>query len=202
MAGPVSTPGAARAVALFGDIQKNWAWLLALGILSIVLGTVGLGCAFTLTLAGVLLFGWLILIEGGIQLFQAWQCRGWKSIVWHVIVALMHVLAGIVVIRDPLLASGLFTLFLAGAIFASGVMRIVLAFQMRESGAWLWPLLGGAISALLGVMIAAKWPASSFFVIGLFIGIELIVNGWTLVIVALAARRTRETITLPTPEAA
>jgi uncharacterized membrane protein HdeD (DUF308 family) len=36
-------------------------------------------------------------------------------------------------------------------------------------------------------MIASGWPASSFFVIGIFISIELILHGWTLVALALAA---------------
>lgn len=173
---------------VFGEVQKRWGWLLAFGILAIVLGTLGLGSVIFLTLASVLFFGWLILIEGGVQLFQAFQCRGWKSVLWHVLGALLHVLAGIVVIGDPVLASNLFTLLLAAAILASGVTRIVVAFQMRAAGVWLWPLLGGLVAVALGLMIAVHWPASSLVVIGLFIAIELIVNGWTLVTVALAAR--------------
>jgi uncharacterized membrane protein HdeD (DUF308 family) len=103
-------------------------------------------------------------------------------------VAVLHVLAGIVTIRNPLLASSVMTLVLAASIFAGGLLRIVLALQHRDHGGWIWALVGGVAGVLVGGMIASGWPASSFFVIGLFISIELILHGWTLVALALAAR--------------
>jgi len=90
-----------------------------------------------------------------------------------------------------MLASGVLTLFLAFAIFASGASRIVLALQHRGQPGWVWGLVGGIAGVVLGGLIAAKWPASSFFVIGMFIAIELIANGWTMVMLALAARAAR-----------
>ena len=172
----------------FGDVQKNWGWLLGLGTLAILLGTVGLGRVFTVTLAGVFFFGWLILIAGVFELAQLFQCRGWKSFVWQALVAVLHILAGVIVLQNPLLASSLFTLFLAAAIFAGGMLRIVLALQHRDHGGWVLAFVGGIAGVALGGMIASGWPASSFFVIGLFISIELILHGWTLVALALAAR--------------
>ena len=38
-------------------------------------------------------------------------------------------------------------------------------------------------------MIFAQWPQSGQWVIGLFLAIELIMNGWMLVMVALSARQ-------------
>lgn len=35
----------------------------------------------------------------------------------------------------------------------------------------------------------SEWPVSGFWVIGLFVAIELILNGWSYVFVALAARK-------------
>jgi uncharacterized membrane protein HdeD (DUF308 family) len=179
-----NTPAAAAA---FGDVQKNWGWLLGLGVLAILLGTVGLGRALTVTLAGVFFFGWLILIAGIFELAELFQCRGWQSLVWQALVAVLHILAGIFVLQNPLLASSVFTLLLAAAIFAGGMLRIVLALQHRDHGGWIWALIGGIAGVVLGGMIASGWPASSFFVIGIFISIELILHGWTLVALALAA---------------
>jgi len=71
---------------------------------------------------------------------------------------------------------------------ASGAARIAVAIQHRDQSGWLWLLLGGVVGVLLGGMIAARWPASSLFVIGMFIAIELIMNGWSMVVLALAAR--------------
>ncbi|HXK23751.1 MAG TPA: HdeD family acid-resistance protein [Myxococcota bacterium] len=185
----MTTTTAPATAGLFGELRNKWGWLLAMGIVSIALGTFGLARVAFLTLAGVLFFGWLILISGVLQVVQTFQCRGWRSALWHALVAALHVAAGIVILNNPLLASSVLTLMLAGAILGAGILRIVLAFQHRAHGAWIWALLSGAISVALGVFIAAGWPATSFTVIGLFIAIELIFNGWTMVVLALAARR-------------
>ena len=50
-------------------------------------------------------------------------------------------------------------------------------------------LVSGLISIALGAMILAQWPTSGFWVIGLFVAIEMIFNGWSSVFVALAARK-------------
>jgi len=63
-----------------------------------------------------------------------------------------------------------------------------MAFQMRPAGGWWWLVLAGAVSAALGVMILMQWPQSGLWIIGLFIAIELIFNGWSYIFVALAAR--------------
>jgi len=80
------------------------------------------------------------------------------------------------------------TLIIAYILIAVGIMRLIMAFQMRQAGGWWWPLIGGLISGALGVMILMEWPQSGLWIIGLFIAIELIFNGWTYMFVALAAR--------------
>lgn len=172
----------------FGPLARNWGWLLALGIAFIVLGTIGLGRLYAVTLAGVLFFGVLILIGGAVQLVQAFQCRGWKAFLWHVLLALLHVTAGIVVVSDPLLASEFLTLFLAFSFVAMGAVRIVMALQMRGTRGSGWALVSGIAELLLGVVVAIKWPVSGLFVIGLFIAVELVLHGWTYVLLAFAAR--------------
>ncbi len=173
----------------FGEVSRNWGWLLALGILFVILGTIGLGMTFTLTVVSVLFFGVLMLIGGGAQLVQAFQNKGWKSVVWHVLIALLYIAAGIIVMRNPVGASLLLTAMLAGALVAVGVVRIIMAFQLRGDSGWVWLLLGGVVTLLLGLMIFSKWPVSGLWVIGLFVAIEMIVNGWSYVAIALAARR-------------
>jgi uncharacterized membrane protein HdeD (DUF308 family) len=176
--------------AVFGTLTKNWGWLLVLGIVSIVLGTIGLYMTFALTLATVLLFGALILVGGALQLIQAFSCKGWKSVLGHVLIALLYLAAGILIIKDPVLASGVLTLVLAGILIAVGVIRIMMAFQLRASASgWYWSLISGLVSILLGGMIIAQWPVSGLWVIGLFVAVELILHGWSYVFVALAARK-------------
>ena len=171
-----------------GDLGKNWLWLMGVGVVSVTLGFVGLGMTLTVTMASVVLFGVFFLIGGFVQLVQAFKSFGWRSFILHILIALAYLLAGGVTVRNPVLASSIFTIVLAWSIIAAGVFRLIMAWQNRGMPGWGLLFLGGVVSVVLGLMIIARWPASGLFVIGLFIAIELIVNGWTCITVSLAAR--------------
>jgi len=175
-------------IPVLGDLVHNWGWLLALGILLVVLGTIGLGMTIWLTLASVFIFGLFLLIGGGVQIFQTFKCKGWQSILWHALIAVLYVLIGLDIMADPLAASTLFTLLLAGALMGIGVVRLIIAFQLRGHKNWFWPLIGGIAAIVLGVIILARWPVSGLWVIGLFVAIEMIFSGWSAIFIALAAK--------------
>lgn len=174
---------------VFGEVSRNWGWILALGIVFIILGLIGLSMLFALTMASVFFFGILILLGGVVQLVDAWKCKGWKGILWHLLMAILYIVCGVVVIVNPLGASMILTMMLAGVLIAVGLIRIGMAIQMRRHGSWVWPLLGGIVTILLGAIILGQWPISGLWVIGLFVAVELIVNGWSYIFVALAARK-------------
>jgi uncharacterized membrane protein HdeD (DUF308 family) len=174
---------------VFGELKQNWGWLLALGIALIVLGTLGLWMTFAMTLASVMLFGALLVVGGAFQLGNAFQLKGWKSVLGHILIALLYIAAGVVIFSDPIFASVGLTMALAWILIVVGVLRMFMAFQLWAVEGWFWPLISGIISILLGGMILAQWPASGFWVIGLFVAIEMIMNGWSSIFVALAARK-------------
>jgi uncharacterized membrane protein HdeD (DUF308 family) len=184
---------------VYGEVKQNWGWMLALGILFILLGTIGLGYTFSLTIASVFFFGILLLVGGGMQLVHTFKCQGWKCRIWHVLLALLYILVGADIMARPLVASVVLTLLLAGGITALGIVRIVMAFQIRGTKNWGWLLFSGVISVLLGVMIATRWPVSGLWVIGLFVAIEMIMHGWSYIFLAMAARSAASTLPAETP---
>jgi uncharacterized membrane protein HdeD (DUF308 family) len=100
----------------------------------------------------------------------------------------LYVLAGLSIMADPMAASTLFTLLIAGALVGIGILRLIMAFQLRGVATWVWPLIGGIAAIILGLMILARWPVSGFWVIGLFVAIEMIFSGWSYIFIALAAK--------------
>jgi uncharacterized membrane protein HdeD (DUF308 family) len=76
-----------------------------------------------------------------------------------------------------------------------GVFNIVAALSYRFA-AWGWPLVSGIIDVILGVMIWMEWPASALWVIGLFVGINLIFRGLNWIGLGLALK------SLPRPSTA
>ena len=92
-------------------------------------------------------------------------------------------------LRQPVLAAEGLTLVLAAAYLAGGMFRIVFALVERFPS-WGWVLLNGIITLLLGIAIWGQWPASGLWVLGLFVGIDLIVNGATWLALAVGVRST------------
>jgi uncharacterized membrane protein HdeD (DUF308 family) len=174
--------------AVFGDVTKKWRWLLALGIVWVVLGTIGLGMEVALTIASVMLFGAFLFAGGIFELIHAFQAKAWKGRLPAILIGLAYVAAGILIFQDPLAASKGLTLMLGALLLVIGIVRIVLAFGMKGHAGWVWLALSGVLSLVLGFMIISKWPASGLWVIGLFVAIELILQGWSCIFLALAAR--------------
>ena len=179
---------------VFGDLGRNWGWMLALGILFIVMGTIALGMPVAMTLATVIFFGALLLVGGVFQIIDAVKCKGWKGVLWHVLIGLLYIAAGVIIFRDPGMSSLTLTAMLGGVIIGVGILRIVLGLQMKPEGGWGWLVFAGVISILLGVIILAKWPVSGLVVIGILVGVEMIIHGWSYIFLALAAKRARKAI--------
>lgn len=70
----------------------------------------------------------------------------------------------------------------------SGLLHIIVALLVRFPH-WGWLVLHGVINLLLGIAIRRRWPWDGLWVIGLFIGIDMIFNGWSLVMLGLSAKK-------------
>jgi uncharacterized membrane protein HdeD (DUF308 family) len=167
-------------------LRENSGWLLVLGIALIVLGMLALGSEFT-TLAVMLTFAVLLLMAGGAEIAAAFWSRRWSGFFLHLLFGVLYLVLGMLMIEHPGVAADALTLMLAASFLAGGLLRIVVALTHRFSN-WGWVLLNGIVTFLMGVMIWRRWPEASEWVIGLFVGIELIFTGWSLVALALAAR--------------
>jgi len=173
---------------IMGSVNIKWRWLLGVGILFVLLGFIGLGASFALTIASVVMFGIMLLIGGGYQLADAFRYSGWKSRLNHILIALLYVITGVIVVNDPMGTSSIFTMMIAGTFVAIGFVRVFMAFQMRQTQGWIWLLIGGIVAISLGVMIMAEWPLSGLWVIGMLIAIEMLVAGWSMIMMALVGR--------------
>ena len=173
---------------VFGELKKNWAWMLSLGIVMVMLGVIGLGMTVLFNEIVVMYFGFLLLFGSGVQLMQAFRAEAWKGRVWHVLIALVYIVGGIIAVTEPVIAGMTLALLIAWTLIVIGVLRLFMALQMRGANGWLWTLLGGVLSVVLGVMIINEWPQSGLWVIGLFVAIEILFAGWSQIMIALAAK--------------
>jgi len=161
-------------------------WLLVLGFLFVLLGCVGMGMVVGLTIVSMIFFGVLLIIAGLSHLFSVFQNKKWKGAFWEALIALFYIAGGIMVIQDPLLASSIITMALAVMFIIIGVSRLIMAFVLKDVQGWGWMLVAGIAAVVLGVMILMHWPLSGLWVIGMLIAIEMMITGWTYVMIAMA----------------
>ncbi len=172
-------------------LQRDWFWFLALGIALITLGIVAIGSAFFVSVLTVVVFG-VLLLAGGIALIvSAFWIGKWSGFLLHVLIGIFYLVVGVLLVDSPLEATAAITLMVAVFLIVSGLFRIVASLDMRFHN-WGWQLLSGSVALLLGILIYRQWPASGLWVIGMFVGIEMIFYGLAWVMLGLDVRDTAE----------
>lgn len=175
-------------LSLVGELHRSWAWVLALGIAFIVLGTLCILGDVTATFATVLFFGWLLLISGIIALVHAFTAGTWQGSLLYVLSGLLRGFTGFLLIRYPQAGALSLTILLASFFIVGGLFRSIGAGMLRFPR-WGWTAFSGVLSVVLGVLLLVQLPLSSVWFIGFAIGVDLIFDGAALVGLATAIHR-------------
>jgi len=170
------------------ELKRHSGWFIALGVALVVLGVIALGAVGLVTLASVLLFGWLLVIGGFMQGVHAFRVHPWGGFTRHLLGGVLSLVVGLLIVANPAAGALSLTLLLAAFFMVGGIFRVVAAVSFRFPGRG-WAVLGGLVTFVLGIMIWSEWPISGIWVIGTFIGIDLIFDGWSLVMTGMAARQ-------------
>lgn len=171
------------------NVRVQWKWLLALGVLLLLVGIFAVVDSTAATLFSMLYIGWALVIAGIFFAIQAFRLRAHDHHLFlHLFNAVLALVIGVLMVSHPLAAAATFTLLLAAYFVVTGIFRIVAGLRGRTPARG-WGLLNGIITLILGILVWSQWPVSGLWLIGLFVGIDLIVIGWTQIMTALTLRR-------------
>jgi uncharacterized membrane protein HdeD (DUF308 family) len=154
----------------------------------VILGVFGISMPALLTEFSMIYLAILLLVGGVVQLVNAFSFKGWKQVLLHVLLGIVYLVAGGYTIQSPARMSIVLTLFIGCALIAVGIVRLLSALHLRGTGVWTWPMLSGIIAVALGGLVLAEWPVSGLWFIGIFVGVELLLNGWSWIMVAFAIK--------------
>jgi len=172
-------------------LHVKWGWIVALGVVSMIAGVIALGSVVWATAWAVLIIGAVMVMEGVSEIIAAFNVKSWGKFAFWILLGLLYIAAGIICFWRPFEAATILTLFLGAALVVGGIVRMFLAWHMREAGKpWGWVVVSGILSVLLGLIIIAKWPYSAFYTLGIFMGIDLLFigSGWMAMGLALKRR--------------
>ncbi len=168
------------------DVAQSWGWFLVLGLALVLLGILAIFRAMRATVISMYFFGWLFLFAAVITAVHAVLVGRWGGFVVLLLGAILFAVIGLMLLRYPMASAETLTLLMALYFIAVGVFHIVATVSIHLPG---WYLLDGIFTLALGILVLAGWPASGLWVIGLFIGIDLIMRGLAWTVLALDARR-------------
>ncbi len=158
------------------------------GVIAIILGILAMLTPGLTGISVVLLLGVLVLIGGIVRIVWAFQAGSFGKGLLMFAIGGLTLLCGIALVANPLFASGVLTVILAGYFIFDGISEIVGGIRQRPESGWSWMLFGGIVSIWLGMMIWGQFPLSGVWAIGILLGIKLFFVGLIMVMGGSAVR--------------
>lgn len=174
--------------------MKYWyLWLIA-GIISLLGGFFALANPLAATLTAELLTGYLFIVVGLLTIFSAFGDQGWGGRILAIVLGVAILFLGVNLVWHPLV--GIISLTYAAGVLmlVMGVVRILMAFSARAKNLRGILILSGLLSLVLGFMIFSNWPQSAAVVLGIFLAVELISNGISLIVLSMSRKSGEEAL--------
>lgn len=164
--------------------------IIFLGSVYVILGILALAFASATTLAAIVTLGVVLLCAGVAEVIYGIQGRNRGQLWPHLAFGCLALICGGLVLANPVENTLGFTLIAGFLLIASGLAKTIGAVAERSSG-WGWFAANGIISIILGGMILRAFPVSAFWTIGVFVGVDLLVAGATLIGLGVSAKRAK-----------
>jgi len=167
-------------------IRRQWTSFVAFGVALIALGFIALGAIGFATPPSAFLVGEFLVLAGLIKTTEASRLRSWGGFTHLRLAGLVSLVVGLVMLANPAASERSLTLVMATFFTTAGIVRLAAARSSRFPGRP-HAMTSDAVTLLLGVVIGIGWPVSGAWTVGTFVAIDLIFDGWSLVMAGVLA---------------
>ncbi len=145
------------------------------GIILIVIGLIGIIFPSFLSTAVVIFIGWLMIVGGAVAgyftyLTDSSQWLGWLK-------SLIPILIGALIITHPHIGTAAIGLLFAIYLLIDAFGSFSIAMSLKPMRGWGFWLFNSIISFILAFIFLIGWPFNSPWLVGLFIGISIFLEG-------------------------
>jgi uncharacterized membrane protein HdeD (DUF308 family) len=177
------------AMTITKDIRESATWSIVLSVLMMTSGLLAVVIPPVAGLTVTIMFGWLLVFTGALHLGFAWRGHRAASVVGEIALAVLYAALGLYILARPLAGLASLTLVLATYLVAKGLLEGTIAFKLRPLPGSGWLLFDGILTIVIAAMIAAAWPVSSVWAIGVLVGVTLFSSGLSRLMLSVAVRR-------------
>ena len=165
----------------------GWGWILAYGIVSLILGILAFGWPFSATLTATLVVGAFFVAAGAASLIAGISGRGHEGRGYSILFGIVSVVIGLLMILDPVSGALSLTLVVAVWLAVRGVLELVLGARFRRHRGVMIAL--GIINILLAAYVLATLPWSALTLPGFVLAASFVFGGVAAIMSALAHRQ-------------
>ncbi len=171
------------------SLKEHWRLFTFQGVLLVILGMIAVAVPRFAAIAATDFIGWLLFFTGlmqAVSLVSSTRAPGyWSSLLLSILTAIL----GFILAWYPLEGAITLTMVLTAYFLVHGVGTLIFAFSVKgETGRWVLLVLSGLVDLLLAGFVLAEWPSTELWVLGLFIGVNMLLTGIAFIFTALGAR--------------
>ena len=178
-----------RAGGLSRRESAAWGGGFLLGLLWTIVGVLCIGATAFASLAAVFYVGAMLAVAGVLGIVFGFRGGG-ASVV---LLGVLSLVVGVLLFIHPGEGMAALTLLVIGSFLIAGVFRIITSLADRYQG-WGWDFAYGASAIAIALIAARAWPLSTFWLLGILLGTELIARGVAMMAGAVTARQAVHTL--------
>ena len=180
--------------------QEEWRSLALVGGIIATMGFLAIVLPYATGIALTYVIGALLVLGGIAHAGQAYTARGWKGSIWQASLAAVSIVAGIVLLANPVIGLLSLTLLVIAFLFIDGMAELGTSLRMAGEPGRGWIAASGVLSLVLAIFLWSGFPVDAVWVVGVVVGLSLFTTGLSMIAVAYGGRRAGADVTKPATE--
>jgi uncharacterized membrane protein HdeD (DUF308 family) len=174
---------------LASEVKSRTGWGIFLGILTVLLGILLIVFPLFAATVTTIIIGAFLVIAGVFELVQALRAHTVGTFFLRLLLGIVYGIGGLMLLSHPLWGVAVLTVVLGVMLLFEAGVTTVLGFQIRPASGWGWLIFDAVITAILGILILAHWPASAIWALGTLVGAAVLLRGITRIGLSSGLRR-------------
>jgi uncharacterized membrane protein HdeD (DUF308 family) len=189
----IDPAGLKRTTISVNSLRSHWKFFLGEGIVLWILGITAIVLPPLAAFAVEILIGWLLLMSGVAGLVSTIAMRRATGFALSLLSAVAGIVAGSLLLLWPQSGVLTLTIILSAFLFVEGLISLFFALEHRRdlSGRWGLLLISAIVDLVLAGVIFFGLPGTAAWAIGTLVGINLVMGGTALIMMAMHARQAR-----------
>ncbi|WP_440765236.1 HdeD family acid-resistance protein [Natronorubrum sp. DTA7] len=170
-------------------LDVDWQMIGIIGGIIALIGVLAIAFPLATGLSVTYALSALLIVSGIVHGVAAFSNRGWSGTVWQLVLAVVAILAGIVLLANPVVGLASLTVLVIAYLLVDGLVELAASIRMSGQEGRGYIAASGVLSLVLAVFLWAGFPADSAWVVGLLVGVSLLMTGFSMVLVSMSGRR-------------